>query len=136
MVVTVCFALKNRIFLIDYSGCNTPNKCFLGDGICDETDGTIYLNFGHNTPECNFDGGDCVCHNAKVPFFPNHGFDYSGCNVDDPCKLRDRLCQWQDPAYNTPECNFDDGDCLVENNGYNFPKDDFDNNQCVTYAFI
>lgn len=35
----------------DYSQCNVPQQCWVGDGLCDI--------FFHNVPECNYDGGDC-----------------------------------------------------------------------------
>ena len=54
--------------------------------------------------------------------FPNDGFDYSGCNVENPCWIGDGKSH--DGEYNTVECNFDGGDWL-------FPSTDgFDYYSC------
>merc|ERR1712071_410246 len=54
----------------------------------------------YNTPECEFDGGDCMQFNE----------DYPDCHVDDPWLIGTGYCSGG--AYNTPECGFDGGDCL------------------------
>ena len=44
----------------DYSDCRAQHRCYIGDGYCD---GGSY-----NTPECNYDGGDCcedTCTNSS-----------------------------------------------------------------------
>lgn len=108
----------------DYSNCVTPNKCMIGDGFCSILSEFM---FGLNTPECNWEAGDCDCYNAETPIFPNDGFDYSNCNVTNRCWLGDTECDSGD--YNTSECNFDGGDCLCEQAG--FPDDGFDYSNCA-----
>ena len=79
------------------SGCNATFNSLLGDTLCD---GGIY-----NTPECNYDGGDCLDFNLQYP----------SCNVPKPFSIGDGFCDGG--AYNTPECGFDGRDC-TEIEGY------------------
>ena len=70
----------------------------LGDGICDFIE-------EYMTKECNYENGDCV-----------------KCQVEDPKKLRDGICdggQW-----NTKYCEWDGGDCEACNvlDGVNFAQ--------------
>ena len=82
--------------------CVVPDPQFLGDNDCD---GGVY-----NTPECDFDGGDCLVFNRLYP----------DCNVPDPYLVGDGECQdefnydnYYEPL-NTTECGYDGGDCLAK----------------------
>merc|ERR1711976_896101 len=73
---------------------------WIADGYCDDE---------NNTPECEFDGGDC-CDNDQDDwdFYCNdcECLDQGGCAV--PEWFADGYC---DDENNTPECDFDGGDC-------------------------
>lgn len=43
--------------------------------------------------------------------FPNDGFDYSSCDVDDLCMFGNGICN---EKHNNPECNFDGRDCVLQ----------------------
>jgi len=105
----------------NYSECVVDDKCWVGDGFCDEDEVG-----GYNTSNCNLDGRDCSCD------FPNDGFDYSGCDVEFPCLIGDGWCNgyYYSPEYGSEECNFDGGDCRE----CDFPDDGFDYSNCdVTF---
>ncbi len=78
-------------------GCDDPERrhFLLGDDYCH---GFM------NTPECNFDGGDCLEFNAKYP----------NCTFDDmqPGLIGDGSCDGG--RYNSLECGWDGGDCTAE----------------------
>ena len=60
--------------------------------------------------------GTYVCASTTCQYcdsFPNDGFDYSNCNVNFPCYVRDYYCDI-DGDYNTAECNYDGGDCCED----------------------
>lgn len=60
----------------DYSLCDVDRPCYIGDGYCD---GEKY-----NTPECNYDGGDCcseTCIDGEFYSCANNTFDQ--CWIDD-----------------------------------------------------
>jgi hypothetical protein len=103
--------------------CCLPEIAYLGDGACDP-------DFPYNTPECNFDGGDCCretcnfdsnygCANEASQGYGPFGYfclnpeldEYvnpNECTVADRTRLGDGKC---DADYNTEECNWDGGDC-------------------------
>lgn len=56
--------------------------------------------------------------------FPEDGFNYSECKVDDPCMVRNGECD-SSSGYNTSECNYDGRDCLCE-----YPIDGFNYSLC------
>jgi hypothetical protein len=107
-------------------GCCLPEVAYLGDGACDP-------DAPYNTPECNFDGGDCCretcnfdtnygCANEASQGYGPFGYfclnpdldEYINpeeCTVDDRTRLGDGRC---DADYNTLECNWDGGDCCEE----------------------
>jgi len=61
---------KQLIMPFDNNMCNIYNPSWIGDGICD-------YNGGYNTPQCNYDGGDC-CENTcnyKSCYIYNNNFD-------------------------------------------------------------
>merc|ERR1712071_660465 len=99
----------------------------------------------YNTPECGFDGGDCMQFNEDYPDCPvdcpeciGNGFCsnehntpecrfdggdcdwfndlYPDCRVDSPTAIGNGRCHGG--AYNTPECGFDGGDCMQFNGDY------------------
>merc|ERR1712127_933764 len=75
-------------FMKDYPNCQVEEPDRVGDGECDG--GSYY------TPECGWDGGDCVC---RV----------------DPVFLGDGRCDgWIIPESNTIECGWDGGDCFID----------------------
>ena len=110
----------------DYSYCDVLDPNFIGNGECN--------NFFYNTPQCNYDGGDCcedTCIDGKfpcetnsqkckdpesnfyvIPNFPQDSFDYSNCNVTIPKAISDGYCD--KGLYNTPQCNYDGGDCCED----------------------
>lgn len=55
-----------------------------------------------NTPECDYDGGDCLEFNTNYP----------SCTVSKPYYIGDNFCDG--PEYNTTECGFDGGDCIED----------------------
>ena len=60
----------------DYSSCGVERPCFIGDGYCD---GEKY-----NTPECNYDGGDCcneTCTDGEMHSCADNTFDQ--CCIDE-----------------------------------------------------
>ena len=107
-------------------GCCLPEVAYLGDGACDP-------DAPYNTPECNFDNGDCCqetcnfdtnygCSNEASQGYGPFGYfclnpdldeyiDPEECTVPDRTRLGDGRC---DPDYNTAECNWDGGDCCEE----------------------
>jgi len=96
----------------DYSGCDVPTPCWIGDDICDGD------NF--NSTECNYDGGDC----RWCPF-PDDGFDYSDCDDRVACFLGDGICRDQDEQWYA--CNYGAGDC---DESCPFPNDGFNYSEC------
>mmetsp|Transcript_21514 Transcript_21514/g.27135 ORF Transcript_21514/g.27135 Transcript_21514/m.27135 type:complete len:225 (-) Transcript_21514:232-906(-) len=77
-------------------GCIVSDRAWLGDGFCD---GGAY-----NTPECDYDGGDCDEFNQNYP----------NCTVPEPGLVGDDYCDdtfRETPLYNVAECGFDGGDC-------------------------
>ena len=50
-----------------------------------------------------FDGGDCVP-------------DLLACNVTNPNKVGNGICDYDAANYNTEECGWDGGDCIIEEN--------------------
>ena len=64
----------------------------MGNGVCSNL---------LNTPECCFDGGDCI--------FPKPRVYCPMCNWEITLAFGDFLC---DAKYNTKECCFDEGDCF------------------------
>ena len=107
-------------------GCCLPEVAYLGDGACDP-------DAPYNTPECNFDGGDCCretcnfdtnygCANEASQGYGPFGYfclnpdldeyiDPEECTVEDRTRLGDGRC---DTDYNTLGCNWDGGDCCEE----------------------
>ena len=107
-------------------------KKYVGDGICDD-----YF----NTPECEFDGGDCcspslvivsqscwkcVCHNETTyttttpwdygtlsPIFCDLSDYYFQVDIED---IGDGIC---DDNLNHEPCNYDGGDCCFGIKGVN-----------------
>mmetsp|Transcript_6475 Transcript_6475/g.16447 ORF Transcript_6475/g.16447 Transcript_6475/m.16447 type:complete len:212 (-) Transcript_6475:739-1374(-) len=105
--------------------CNVPNAGCVGDGICHG-----FL----NTPECDFDGGDCdpynlregepctdddncisqiciartnVCAPRPITLFPN-------CTVDQEWRIGNGICDGMyNVSYTTEECGYDGGDCKI-----------------------
>lgn len=88
------------------------------------------LEFIENSMSCNMTDidddccqADCVngnlvcistsCGTYNCEEFPNDGFDYSNCNVEFPCYIRDSYCDVSG-GYNTAECNYDGGDCCED----------------------
>mmetsp|Transcript_15025 Transcript_15025/g.29711 ORF Transcript_15025/g.29711 Transcript_15025/m.29711 type:complete len:1992 (-) Transcript_15025:64-6039(-) len=110
--------------VLSLPGCCLPEPAYLGDGACDPD--TPY-----NTPECNFDNGDCCKETCDLesnyacsenaqgygPFGyycldPDHSkIDPEVCNVVDRTRIGDGRC---DPENNIPECDYDAGDCCEE----------------------
>lgn len=102
--------------------CNVPNPLWIGDGICDGDE--------YNTPECEFDGGDCglytegepctnndecvsriciartnLCAPRPIDLFPN-------CTVKEWWRIGDAVCDGgYNSSYVTLECGYDGGDC-------------------------
>jgi hypothetical protein len=72
-------------------GCNVPIPDYIGDDYCDGGE--------YNTPECNYDDGDCVDFNKL-----------ENCSVPIAGYIGDDYCDGGE--YNTPECNYDGGDCV------------------------
>jgi len=97
----------------NYTNCQVPNPCYIGDNNCDDDPLS-----GYNTEQCNFDGRDCM----TLCQYPVDGFDYTECFAETPCFIGDALC---DEAYNISACNFDGGDCSCP-----FPEDSFDYSNC------
>ena len=64
----------------------------MGNGVCSNL---------LNTPECCFDGGDCI--------FPKPRVYCPMCNWEITLAFGDMVC---DEKYNTKECCFDEGDCF------------------------
>ena len=118
----------------DYPNCNVQSPWRIGNGRCNR-----YSNY--NTPECGFDGGDCIDFKVKYPncnvdysdyvgdgYCQNYfklntaecGFDGGDCDciVPYPPKIGDGNCDGG--SYNTAECEFDGGDCDFFNT--NFPN--------------
>ena len=91
----------------------TPNCQFtqwIGDGICDDDS---------NTPECDYDGGDCCtdteqthCEECLCKITDSsseeHGKPQSCLHHE---WIGDGVC---DDENNIPECDFDGGDCCVD----------------------
>ena len=109
----------------------TPVGCvvqsFYQDGYCDDS---------NNTPECNYDGGDCCPPYADVEY-GNWDEFCSSCQCLEPtttttttttpapvCKsdyLGDGYC---DDCHNTVEGNYDEGDCCPPHENQ-YPWDSF-----------
>merc|ERR1712127_815418 len=70
----------------------------LGNGIC---------NIEYNTPQCGFDGLDCIAFNA----------DYPLCDTDTPHEIGNGFCNGEE-NYNNINCGFDGDDCLRFMNEY------------------
>ena len=106
-------------------GCCVPDPNFLGDGACD-----AYAPY--NTPECNYDFGDCCtescntnsdfkCASKEGDAYGPFGYycidpqystiDEVKCNAENREWVGDGGC---DPEYNTAECGWDGGDCCKE----------------------
>jgi len=63
---------------------------------------------------------------APICNFPDDGFNYNACLVDNPCRVGDGFCDTDSVSgYNTSECNLDGGDCRCD-----FPDDGFDYSKC------
>ncbi|KAL3933314.1 MAG: hypothetical protein SGARI_003735, partial [Bacillariaceae sp.] len=81
---------------------------WLKDGFCDPDCNVSraqlpYLQSTVNTPECNFDDGDCIEFNAKYP----------DCHTNYPMAVGDMYCDCLDnPELYTEECGWDGGDCV------------------------
>lgn len=61
--------------------------------------------------------------------FPNDGFNYSSCDVENMCWVGDGFCDLDElSGYNTDQCNFDGQDCVCEfpNDGFNYSSCDVD----------
>ncbi len=84
-------------------GCNVPQISYLGDDFCD--------GYPYNTPECDYDGGDCITFNEMYPL----------CNVSKPWTVGNGHCSI-DGEYNVTECDYDGGDCLGNNITCNVPE--------------
>mmetsp|Transcript_25491 Transcript_25491/g.38660 ORF Transcript_25491/g.38660 Transcript_25491/m.38660 type:complete len:634 (-) Transcript_25491:82-1983(-) len=94
--------------------CEVENQDWLGDGICDGEE--------YNTPQCWYDGGDCIntCEFSKIGDGNCDGdayltleclFDHGDCcNPEDWSKIGDGNCDGDE--YNTTECAYDGGDCV------------------------
>jgi len=73
--------------------CSANRTEWINDGYCD--------NFPpYNTPECEYDGGECVSFNME----------YTDCKAPYPEYIGDGFCDGF--LWNTLECKFDGGDCL------------------------
>eukprot|EP00903_Cladosiphon_okamuranus_P014053 g13063.t1 len=100
---------------------NCPWVNGIGNGYCD---------LDMNTPECNYDGGDCCSCTCQEGEFADEStylcteffcIDPSASCVDDDDFTVDMLAHcpsiytigdgYCDPEQNTPECNYDGGDC-------------------------
>lgn len=58
--------------------------------------------------------------------FPEDGLNYSQCDVENPCWIRDGYCDYgTEDGYNTEGCHSDGGDCICD-----FPDDGFDYSAC------
>ncbi|KAL9184328.1 hypothetical protein ACHAXT_002414 [Thalassiosira profunda] len=105
-----------------------PEPAYLGDGACDP-DSPM------NTPECDFDGGDCCretcdldstygCSAESFGYGPFGYFclnpsldeyiDPSICTVSDRTRIGDGRCDDGVEVYNSEACNWDGGDCCQE----------------------
>jgi len=82
-----------------YPDCKAVGQSLIGDGICQGA------TFSGNTPECGYEGGDCVEFNT---YFPN-------CTIYGAYMISDGYC---DGKFNTAECGFDGGDCIEFNVKY------------------
>lgn len=77
-----------RVDGFDYSGCPAEFPCYVGDGYCDEE---LY-----NTPECNYDRGDCcnfTCTDAEYQCADNA---FETCKDTPPVDVDSTLDQIQD----------------------------------------
>lgn len=110
-------------------GCCLPEVAYLGDGACDPDS-------PYNTPECNFDNGDCCretcnldsnygCSNEASQGYGPFGYfclnpdleEYihpDKCTVSDRTRLGDGRCDADVEMYNTADCNWDGGDCCEQ----------------------
>ena len=79
----------------------------LGDGICNEA---------YNSPECNYDGGDCDESRSTTA---NSGGIYSGC-AGDFSQIANGECNEQN---NNPECEYDGRDCCEDYSEYDWIVD-------------
>ncbi len=105
-------------------GCCVPEPSFHGDGACDPEAPL-------NTPECEFDGGDCcreTCNleanygcSAESSEFGPFGFyclnpdleeyiDPELCMVSDRTRIGDGRCDAGEEMYNSEACHWDAGD--------------------------
>jgi len=116
---------------VDLSGCNVNHLDWIGDGYCDQG---VY-----NTPECNFDGGDCCEESCVDAPIGGHECGYVEYNCIDPeyssgngeisfcapgCaqhQILDSVCH---EACNNADCLYDNGSCdmdgaMIEGSGTN-----------------
>lgn len=121
-ISTVC---PDNLFPVDgLPGCCVLEPSFHGDGACDPEAPS-------NTPECNFDGGDCcreTCDpestygcSAESSEYGPFGFfclnpdmeeyiDPEACIVSDRTRIGDGRCDAGDEMYNSEACHWDAGD--------------------------
>lgn len=85
-----CSSFNPKYDPANYANCQTDEPQRIGDSICDVE---------YNTPDCFWDGADCV-----IP-------DYPKCRVPDPTLIGNGVCD--KGAYNSLDCGFDGGDCVT-----------------------
>jgi len=125
----VTFSCPGELRPVDgLPGCCVPEPAYHGDGACDPDP-------PYNSPECNFDGGDCC--QATCDLSTNYGcsressgygpfgyfcvnpkldeyIDPQLCVVSDRTRVGDGRCDADIEMYNTEACNWDGGDCCQE----------------------
>ena len=143
-ILGLVFGLKTtpkRSMQIRYPGCKEihstthkdENLNRIGDGSCDRlvTDNLIY---GLNTPECGFDGGDCVdfnlqyinCGKASSDKYNRNNSDSTSAEVSTHTSLLIDLGRGSCKSkYNIPECGYDHGLCRQFNEKYPNCRTDF-----------
>ena len=96
-------SIKQSSDTSSFSDC--PHPQWIGDSLCDDKT---------NTPDCDYDGGDCCGYNVNTDFCSD-----CKCYVNETCisgthpLVGDGFCN---DETNYENCNYDGGDCCVHIN--------------------
>jgi hypothetical protein len=108
-------AQHSSTFDATISSCIVEHPEYIGDGKCNSEG-------GYNVASCGYDGGDCCAESCQSGTYECDPSSYVcldpeasyGCFVEYPDWVGDGYCDYDSYGYNTPQCNYDNGDCCKE----------------------